>query len=260
MSPRPSRAVPRTLVVFAALLLAAGLGAAAEAAPREGVLRLPPPGPPPPPPPPLAVTAAPRTPVHQVGAARLPVVRAPAAPRRLAPGGTPPHAAAVLPVHPAAPPPAVPHPAARPDVGSVTGLPLPRFASLRSSAVDLRAGPGFRYPIRWVYRRLGMPVEIEREFSVWREVLTPDGARGWMHEATLTGRRDGIIIGGRHTLRHAASPDAGAVAILEPGVVVHLLHCAPGAAWCRVMVAAFHGWLPRTDFWGTLPGEAASGR
>jgi SH3-like domain-containing protein len=145
------------------------------------------------------------------------------------------------------------------DVGSVTGLPLPRFAALRSNEVDLRAGPGFRYPIRWVYRRLGMPVEIEREFGVWREVLMPDGTRGWMHEATLNGRHDGIVMGGRHTMRQAAAATAGAVAIVEPGVILRILRCDAGAVWCRVAAASFRGWLPRADFWGTFPGEKVVG-
>lgn len=237
MSPRPRRAASPVLVLLGALLLGACPGAWAA----DGVLRLPPPGPPPPPPPPLVVRKAPRTPVR-TGGARLPVVRAPVP------------APVVPPRRDAGP--AV----ARADVGSVTGLPLPRFAALRSSEVDLRAGPGVRYPIRWVYHRLGMPVEIEREFSVWREVLTPDGARGWMHEATLTGRRDGIVTDGRHTLRRAAAPDARPVAIVEAGVVVRILRCDPGASWCRVMAASFRGWLPRAAFWGTFPGEAVRSR
>jgi SH3-like domain-containing protein len=211
-------------------------------------LRLPPPGLPPPPPPPLRLTPAPRAPVRQIGRP-LPVVRAPA--RR---HEAPPRAAAAP--RPAAPP---PHPAPRADIGSVTGLKLPRFASLRSDEVDLRAGPGFRYPIRWVYHRAGMPVEIEREFSVWREVLTPDGARGWMHEATLTGRRDGFVTASRATLVRAPAPTAQPVAEIETGVVVHILRCDAGAPWCRVTAGAFRGWLPRADFWGTFRGEAVHG-
>ncbi len=74
-----------------------------------------------------------------------------------------------------------------PNKGTVTGLPVPRYVSLRADVVNLRAGPGARYPIDWVYRRVGMPVEILREFDVWRLVQTPDGEKGWMHEATLTG-------------------------------------------------------------------------
>src|SRR5690348_12952439 len=67
-----------------------------------------------------------------------------------------------------------------PNKGSVTQLPIPRFVSLRSDEVYLRAGPGTRYPIQWVYKRRDLPVEILREFDVWRLVEAPDGIKGWM--------------------------------------------------------------------------------
>jgi SH3-like domain-containing protein len=143
-----------------------------------------------------------------------------------------------------------------PNKGPVTGLALPRFVSLRADVVNLRAGPGTRYPIDWVYKRAGMPVEILREFDVWRLVDTPDGEKGWMHEATLVGRRDVIITGHEQTLRAEASDNARPVAELQPGVIAHVLSCAAGAAWCRVQVGDYRGWLPRLAFWGTLPNEA----
>ena len=81
-------------------------------------------------------------------------------------------AAAVTP--PAAPKPpepqAAPEKPPEPPKGTATGLPLPRFAALRSDEVNMRAGPGTRYPIDWVYKRRELPVEIQREFEVWRLV------------------------------------------------------------------------------------------
>ena len=123
---------------------------------------------------------------------------------------------------------------------------------------NLRAGPGTRYPIDWVYKRIGMPVEILREFDVWRLVETPDGQKGWMHEATLVGRRDLMITGSRQTLRAEASDTARAVAVLEPGVIGRIRSCDANAGWCRVQVGEYRGWLPRQAFWGTLPSEPVS--
>ncbi|MGC8478012.1 MAG: SH3 domain-containing protein [Acetobacteraceae bacterium] len=241
-----------------ALLLAAlptlSLGATPAAA---QVLRLPPKDAAPPPPQPVRVRTAPRTPVRQIGQRVRPmvhpVVRLPLPPTPPGPVVAPPPQA-----RRAAPPPqAKPH---RPDIGTVTGLPLPRFASLRSDEVYLRAGPGFRYPVRWVYRRRGMPVEIEREFQLWRLVLTPDGARGWMHEATLKGRRDGIVTGTRHRLRAGPEANARTVAIVDPGVILRLLRCGAGSKWCRVEAGGRRGWIRRRDFWGTFPGEKVPDR
>lgn len=80
-----------------------------------------------------------------------------------------------------------------PTKGSNTGLPLPRFAALRADDVNMRAGPGQRYPIQWVYHRRGLPVQIEREFDVWRLVEDSDGVKGWVHQATLIGSRDFVV-------------------------------------------------------------------
>lgn len=176
----------------------------------------------------------------------------------------PPAVARPLPLPPT--PPVLPTPEAQaakparperdPNKGTVTGLPVPRYASLRADVVNLRAGPGARYPISWVYRRVGMPVEILREFDVWRLVQTPDGEKGWMHEATLMGRRDFYIAGQSETLRAEPQATGRPVAELQPGVIGRIRSCDAGAGWCRVQVNGYSGWLPRSAIWGVLPEEA----
>ncbi|HUN41580.1 MAG TPA: SH3 domain-containing protein [Acetobacteraceae bacterium] len=136
-----------------------------------------------------------------------------------------------------------------------TGLPLPRFAALRTDDVNMRAGPGFRYPIMWVYKRRGLPMEIEREFEIWRLVEDPDGTKGWVHEATLTGRRTFLVQGADATLRAKPDDDARAVAILKVGVIGRIRSCDAGSVWCRVEVRDYSGYVKRSQFWGTLPGE-----
>jgi SH3-like domain-containing protein len=142
--------------------------------------------------------------------------------------------------------------------GSVTGLPVPRFVALRSDDVNLRAGPGTRYPIEWVFKRRDLPMEIEREFDVWRLVRDPDGVRGWVQQATLVGRRSFIVTGADRTVRHDPQDTAAAVAILQPGVIGHIRSCEAQSDWCQVQVADYKGWLKRSDFWGTLPNEAVA--
>jgi SH3-like domain-containing protein len=145
--------------------------------------------------------------------------------------------------------------------GSSTGSPLPRFASLRSDDVNLRSGPGTRYPIDWVYKRRELPVVIEREFDMWRLVRDPDGIKGWVNQATLAPRRTGVVTAGPQagsgqTMRSDPSDTAAAVAVLKPGVLVRVRSCEATSDWCQVSVQDYRGWLRRTQFWGTLPGEA----
>jgi len=210
-------------------------------------------------PPPKAPTAAPREAVHQSGGKAPPVVRphGPLHPQKATP--KPPASTQPAPAAPPAPAPAEPPKAAEPEnKGSATNLPLPRYAALRSDEVNLRAGPGTRYPIEWVYKRRELPVQIQREFEVWRLVQDPDGIKGWVHQATLTGRRSFIVTGSDATVRRDAQDGAAAVAILKPGVVGHLRTCAANSDWCQVQVGDYRGFIKRSQFWGTLPGEAVA--
>jgi SH3-like domain-containing protein len=159
-----------------------------------------------------------------------------------------------------APAPTKPTPPPPPaDIGSNTGLHLPRYASLKSDDVNMRVGPAERYPVTWTYKRRELPVRIEREFDIWRLVEDMDGVRGWVHQATLTGRRTFVTIGTEdRTLRAEASDTSDAVAVLKPGVVGRIRSCEAAKTWCQVQVQDIRGWLPRTAFWGTDDGEAVA--
>jgi SH3-like domain-containing protein len=133
-------------------------------------------------------------------------------------------------------------------------LPVPRFVSLRADEVNLRTGPGERYPIDWVLTRRGLPVEIVEEFEAWRKIRDAQGTEGWVHQRMVTGTRNVIITGEVRTLRADADPAAPAVARAEPGVIAHLLDCHD--AWCRVDLQGMKGWLKRSEVWGVYPGEA----
>jgi len=73
-----------------------------------------------------------------------------------------------------------------------SGLPLPRFVSLKSGRVNARIGPGVNYPVDWLYLKPGLPVEITQEFENWRRVRDSDGSEGWINQSLLSGKRTGI--------------------------------------------------------------------
>jgi SH3-like domain-containing protein len=140
--------------------------------------------------------------------------------------------------------------------GSVTNLPLPRWASLRADDVNMRVGPGMRFPIDWQYHRRDLPVQILREVEVWRLIEDQDGVKGWVHQATLTGRRSFVVKPPQAVMYAAATEESAPVARLKAGVVGHIRACDAGAAWCEVQVADYRGFLRRDQFFGTDPGEA----
>jgi SH3-like domain-containing protein len=135
-------------------------------------------------------------------------------------------------------------------------LPLPRFVSMKHGLVNLRVGPGKRYPVQWVLQRKGMPVEIIGEFDTWRKIRDWQGDEGWVIEQAVSGERSFIVTGEIRALHSSADPEADIVARLEPGVIGKLLFCpADSPDWCRVDAGGVKGWLQREQFWGVLPGE-----
>lgn len=135
-----------------------------------------------------------------------------------------------------------------------SGLPLPRFASLAASEVNVRTGPSTDHPIRWVYTKSGLPVRIVEEFDVWRRIEDPDGETGWAHSSLLTVRRTVMVRGDRpQEMRRSADPEARVVALAEPGVIADLLGCE--GAWCRIEAQGERGWLPKTSLWGVAGDE-----
>jgi SH3-like domain-containing protein len=139
--------------------------------------------------------------------------------------------------------------------GETSGLPLPRFVSLRSDEVNLRTGPGVRYPIDWIYSRKDLPVEVVAEFEAWRKIRDWQGSEGWVHQSMLSGRRMMVVVGSGRTLRGSDAESAEPVASVEAGVFGRLLQCPRNRDYCRVEIQQMQGWLKRDELWGVYKGE-----
>jgi SH3-like domain-containing protein len=131
--------------------------------------------------------------------------------------------------------------------------PTPRFVSLRSDVVNLRTGPGDRYPVEWVYHRKGLPVEIVAQYEQWRQIRDWQGTEGWVHQRLVTGVRTIIVKGAQRVLRSEADAASPPMAKLDAGVIAHLLECR--SDWCRVETQDIKGWLNRNEIWGVYPNE-----
>lgn len=147
------------------------------------------------------------------------------------------------------------------DVGSRTqsGLPVPRFVSLKSDRVNVRQGPAKDQEVTWVYTRVGLPVEITAEYENWRRVRDWEGAEGWVYHSLLSGRRTALIAArikspDELVLLHE-SPDAQSrvTAKLEAGVLAAVKRCS--GTWCRIVGEGFDGWIEQQRVWGVYPDE-----
>ncbi len=170
--------------------------------------------------------------------------------------GTAPPSGTPLKGHAATPVPPAPAPPSPPEAEAAEPAPkIPRFEALKTDDTNMRKGPGQRYPIEWVYQRRDLPMEIEREYDVWRYVRDPDGLEGWVHEVTLADRRTFMVTNKDAILRSDAKDTASAVAVLKVGVIGRLRECDAGSQWCQVQAGGYKGYLRRDQVWGLLPDE-----
>jgi SH3-like domain-containing protein len=125
----------------------------------------------------------------------------------------------------------------------------PYWASIRSSEVNLRVGPGEDYRIAWIYRRAQLPLKVLRIMDGWRLVQDPDGAQGWMRAQFLTRQRTGYVRGQEPAdMRESPSGEARLLWRLAPGVVGLLGDCQAG--WCAFAVGERKGHVEARRLWG----------
>ena len=131
-----------------------------------------------------------------------------------------------------------------------SGLPVPRYVSLKFDRVNARAGPGDDHRLLWVYKVKGLPVQVVAETSEWRRVCDPEGSLVWVHKRTTDGRRTVMNTKtDRITLVRRPKPDARPAAFLNPRALATLDKCEKG--WCRVKADGVSGWAREGDLWGT---------
>jgi SH3-like domain-containing protein len=141
-----------------------------------------------------------------------------------------------------------------------SGLPVPRFVSLKPARVNLRIGPGRDYSVSWLFMKAGLPVEIIQEYDNWRRIRDADGTEGWVYQSLLSGKRTAITApwlkndkSKMITMRRDANDTAAVAADIEPGVVGTVRQCT--GQWCRMDVGGVRGWIRQSDLWGVYPGE-----
>jgi SH3-like domain-containing protein len=131
-----------------------------------------------------------------------------------------------------------------------SGLPVPRYVSLKFGEVNARNGPGDDYRLLWVYRARGLPVQVVAETKEWRRVCDPTGGLAWVKATGVDGRRSAM------RLQPTALPlldkpqaQAKVSAVLAAKAAARLDRCKDG--WCKLKAPGGSGWAPASEVWGT---------
>ncbi len=130
-----------------------------------------------------------------------------------------------------------------------SGLPVPRFVSLKYGKVNGRQGPSLRHPVLWQYRRKGLPLIVVAEMDIWRKVRDIHGDESWVRSSSLSGNRRVI------TLRESplmARPklESRTIAIADEKALLELEECTE-SGWCKLKAAnGLKGWAKEDTLWG----------
>lgn len=138
-----------------------------------------------------------------------------------------------------------------------SGLPVPRFVSIKSDRVNVRAGPDKDHDVAWIYTRVGWPVEITAEFEDWRRIRDSDGTEGWVYHSLLSGKRMAAVQLKSKTalapLYDKPDEKSPVTAQLQFGVLATVKRCT--GTWCQISGAGFDGWIEQNRLWGVYPDE-----
>lgn len=126
---------------------------------------------------------------------------------------------------------------------------VPYWATIKAETLNMRAGPGRDFPIRWVYRRAGLPLKVIRVHEGWRLVRDPAGDEGWVTANLLSIERGALVVGeGLAAIRAQPADGAKVKWNAESGVVVALRDCE--ASWCEVDASGRRGFIRASRLWG----------
>lgn len=143
------------------------------------------------------------------------------------------------------------------SAGSASGLPVPRYVSLKADKVNVRGGPSRDHEVAWVFTRAGIPVEITAESENWRRIRDAEGAEGWVFHSLLSGRRTVLVSPSAKTdsypLYERASASGRVVAQLQVRVLGTVRYC--DGKWCRIFGDGFDGFMEQNLLWGVYPNE-----
>ena len=127
---------------------------------------------------------------------------------------------------------------------------IKKFLSLKNSEVNLRQGPSFEYPVKFIYKKKYLPVEILDKSETWRKIKDFDNNSGWIHVSQLTNKKSAININDNSIMYKKSSFYSKPIAKLQIGRLVLIKKCK--VKWCKIASGEFNGWVNKSSLWGNI--------
>ena len=124
-----------------------------------------------------------------------------------------------------------------------------KFLSLKKNKVYVRYGPSFDSPIKYVYKKVNLPVKQIDKKENWRRIVDLDNNSGWIHWRMLK-KPNSIIILKNKILFKKPTNYSKPLASLEKGRLLRVKECEEN--WCYVTTDDYSGWIKTNDVWGSI--------
>ena len=124
------------------------------------------------------------------------------------------------------------------------------FLSLKNQKVNLRQGPSFEYPVKFIYKKKYLPILIIDKSDAWRKIKDFENNSGWIHISQLSNRKSGINIKDNSIIYKNSTIFSKPIAKLQVGRMVLIIKCK--VKWCKIKTGDYDGWILKNYLWGKI--------
>ena len=121
------------------------------------------------------------------------------------------------------------------------------FLSLKKNKVNVRYGPGFDFPIKYIYKKKNFPIKQIDKKENFRRIIDIKKNSGWIHISQLK-KVNSVIVLEDKVLFKKSSFFSKPIAKVKKGRLLVIQKCE--GEWCRVKTDNFKGWVDRVNLWG----------
>ena len=123
------------------------------------------------------------------------------------------------------------------------------FLSLKKNKVNVRYGPSFDSPIKFVYKKINLPIKQIDKKENWRRIIDFKNNSGWIHWSQLKPINSIICLNDK-ILFKKPSNFSKPIAKIKKGRVLILQKCEE--KWCKIKTGKFTGWIEANNIWGSI--------
>ena len=125
------------------------------------------------------------------------------------------------------------------------------FLSLKKNTVNVRYGPSFESPIKYVYKKINLPIKQIDKKENWRRIIDFKNNSGWIHLSQLK-KINSLIPLEDKILFKKPSNFSKPIAKIKKGRVLIIIRCENN--WCKIKTDKFKGWIKTQNIWGKFKG------